>query len=473
MGLTREQMYERMRANDASFDGKFFVGVLTTGIYCLPSCRARLPKLENVRFFETEQAAVAFGLRPCKRCRPEQLGLNLEERRLEELVCQAEETPSAFKTIEEFTVRRGCGASKLNEDFRRHYHATPLAVLTRSRMTYAMRALLDTDAPIGEIALDAGFEALSAFYENFRRTTGLTPQEYRLLRSAPCFAVVLPEGFDVPRWRRYLERDSESLSERAKAGAFLFAVELADHFATIRLSIREGQVRCEIEDPRLAASAHRWLVRKLGLNQDVRGFESLMSGKPEGERLLVGGRALRIPQTGTVWEGLVWSIVGQQVNFQFAATLKRRITEVAGTKLASGLVALPNAPQIAQMEPRELQALQFSARKAEYLIGAARAVASGELPVEDMPLMPASKVERMLLARSGIGPWSANYLMMRACGFMDCTPLGDTGLTSGLQTLFNLETRPDQRATIELMRRFAPYRSLATYHLWNLLSDSR
>lgn len=462
-------MYERMLASDASYNGRFYTGVLTTGVYCLPSCGARKPKRQNVKFFFSAEDAVAFGLRACKRCRPEAFGLHLEEQALERFVADLRVRPSSVKNAEDLGVKLKRGTSKLNEDFRRHFHATPAAVLTRARIDWSRKALVAGDAPIGEIAVDAGFESLSTFYDNFRRASGLAPQEYRSLRTATCFVVPLPDGFDVSRWVRYLKRDTESVSEReTEAGAFQFAVRLEGRPTCVTISIRDGSVRCNVEKG-LGVAAHHWLIRKLGLQQDVRTFESL--DLPEVRKLLVRGRALRIPQTGSVWEGLVWSIVGQQVNIRFAATLKRHLTELAGDRLENGMVCLPSMERVAEMEVVDLLPHQFSAKKAEYLIDAARMAARGELPLEELPDMPATKVERTLLAMRGIGPWSANYLMMRACGFMDCTPIGDTGLTSGLQRLFELELRPDAAKTVDLMRRFAPHRSLATYHIWNSLSE--
>ena len=147
---------------------------------------------------------------------------------------------------------------------------------------------------------------------------------------------------------------------------------------------------------------------------------------------------------------------------------QRRLFELAGSRQEDGLIAPPKPAALAELDPRDLAPLQFSRSKAEYLIGAARRIADGTLDLEDLRAMSATRAERKLLELHGLGPWSVNYLMMRALGFADCIPLGDTGVTSGLQALFKLEERPDVDATRRLMSVFSPFRSLATAHLWQL-----
>jgi 3-methyladenine DNA glycosylase/8-oxoguanine DNA glycosylase len=123
---------------------------------------------------------------------------------------------------------------------------------------------------------------------------------------------------------------------------------------------------------------------------------------------------------------------------------------------------------VARLDYADLTARQFSRRKAEYLIDSARLIAAGTLDAESLPDAPPDVVRERLMAIRGFGAWSTNYVMMRGCGFPDCVPLGDTGLTSGLQSFFGLPKRPDANETLALMEPFVPYRSLATFHLWML-----
>jgi AraC family transcriptional regulator of adaptative response / DNA-3-methyladenine glycosylase II len=213
--------------------------------------------------------------------------------------------------------------------------------------------------------------------------------------------------------------------------------------------------------------AHALVIGLLGLDQDAAAFARL--AKKLGLARLVAGRAeLRISQTSSVFDGVLWSIIGQQINFPFACLLKRRLFERAGTLLPNGLYAPPTPSAVAALDPADLLPLQFSRQKADYVIATARLVAGGTLDLESLRAMSATRAERTLLAVRGLGPWSVNYLMMRALGFADCVPYGDTSVTSTLQDLFKLDERPDIDATRRLMSVFSPYRSLATSHLWQL-----
>jgi AraC family transcriptional regulator of adaptative response / DNA-3-methyladenine glycosylase II len=205
----------------------------------------------------------------------------------------------------------------------------------------------------------------------------------------------------------------------------------------------------------------------LGLGQDAGAFARL--AKRLGfERLVADRPELRIVQTSTVFEGLLWAIIGQQINMPFAFLLRRRLTEIAGERLDANLYAAPSPAAVAALSVADLLPLQFSRQKAGYVIATARLITEGKLDLEALREASATRAERALLSVHGLGPWSVNYLMMRSLGFADCVPYGDTGVTRGLQTLMNLEERPDVSATRRLMSVFAPWRSLATAHLWQL-----
>lgn len=479
-------MYARLLAGDASCNGRFFTGVLTTGIYCLPSCKARKPKPENVRFFPTCEAARAAGLRACRKCHPDDFARGADPvlADIETLVGEIRARPAAFADARAIVQRSGFGATRLFELLRLHYHATPADLLLRARIAAARERLLATDAGLLRIATDVGFESVSVFHAHFRQLNGLTPAAYRELPDASRFVISLPPGYPLGYLRRALSRDTHSITERLEGDRYTAAVQLSTGPALLTLDLSPEEIRAHIapafpqptssisrsDSTRLtpsATEAHALAIGLLGLEQDAAAFARL-ARKLGLARLVAGRPELRIAQTPSVFDGLLWSIIGQQINFPFACQLKRRLIERAGTPLANGLYAPPTPADVAELEPADLLPLKFSRQKADYVIATARLVAAGTLDLAALRAMSATRAERTLLEIRGLGPWSVNYLMMRALGFADCVPLGDTGVTSGLLDLLRLEERPDIDATRRLMAMFSPHRSLATAHLWQL-----
>ena len=179
--LNDAEMYERILACDAAWDGRFYVGVVTTGIYCRPSCRVRKPLRKNVRFFVTPQEARVAGLRPCRRCHPDDFanGEDIDRDEVLALVAEVEANPERFDSVEAVVARSGYGATRLFETFRRILGVTPAAVLNAARIEQAQRLLRETDESVLSVALASGYRSVSAFHRRFKLATGLTPQEYR------------------------------------------------------------------------------------------------------------------------------------------------------------------------------------------------------------------------------------------------------------------------------------------------------
>ena len=466
MRMTDATMYARVLAGDSAYNGRFFTGVLTTGIYCLPSCKARKPRRENVRFFPTCESARESGLRACKKCHPDDFARGADPvlESIESLVAEIRVSPAAFADARAVVHRSGFGQTRAFELFRQHYHTTPADLLVRARINRAKQRLLATRSGLLAIAGDVGFESLSVFHDQFRQRNGLTPAAYRDLSEARTFTITLPESYPLHYLRRALSRDIHSVNERLTGEAYVGAVQLSSGPAVLTLRLAPSVIHAEISAGS-AVEAHAVVIGLLGLDQDAAAFARL--AKKLGLARLVAGRAeLRISQTTSVFDGVLWSIIGQQINFPFACLLKRRLFERTGTLLPNGLFAPPTPAAVAALDPSELLPLQFSRQKADYVIAIARLITQGQLDLESLRAMSATRAERTLLSIRGLGPWSVNYLMMRALGFADCVPYGDTSVTSNLQELFQLEERPDIDATRRLMAVFSPYRSLATNHLW-------
>ncbi len=478
MDLSRQTMLDRMLHSDAAYNGRFLTGVVTTGIFCLPSCRARKPKPENVKFFARPEEAEAAGLRPCKRCRPDLFYRDCDPDRLlvEDLVARLRADPAAFGNVGDLVRDSGVGSSKLNELFRRHYHTTPAEMIGHERIERACRELVTTRRPIADIGFDVGYETLSAFNENFRERTRMSPRSYRRLAAAERFEIELPAWFQARRVLAYLGRDPASLTEVVEGDVLRFAIDADGGPVSVAAAVGPGKARCRLEPsgamaPGCGRAVHRLLLRLLGLTIDPQPFERRMRRSTEHARLIAGRRGLTIPQTRDVVDALVWVVVGQQISLPVALALRRRLTGLAGTRVSDRLFVPPTADALARLDQAELEAIGFSRRKAEYLLGIARAVVAGALDPQGLRERTATEIERKLLEVRGLGPWSVHYLMMRALALADCVPLGDVALAKSLMQFFDLPERPRGPQTIELMQPFSPYRSLATFHLWTRLGD--
>ncbi|HSR54383.1 MAG TPA: Ada metal-binding domain-containing protein, partial [Acidobacteriota bacterium] len=385
MTLTRERMLDRMLASDSNFDGRFITGVLSTGIFCLPSCRARKPKPENVRFFPNPKEASRAGLRPCKRCRPDLFyrGRDPQRERLVEVIESLRRNPARYRHVADLADEAGIGTSKLNQQVRRYYQSTPAALLLRYRLRMARRMLLQGGDKVADVAFACGFESLSVFNQQFRRSQRMTPSSHRALRQADSFVIDLPAPYPLAFMLDYWGRDPESLSERVAGRTLRLALRLDERPLAVQVDFQSGAAVCRLLDgaprPGSAARVHGRLLAMLGLDQDPRPFQAALTGQPRLAPLLrLPG--LRIPRLAGRVEGLIWVIVGQQVNLPFAYSLRRTLYRLAGTSTPSGLTAAPRPQDLAGLDIEDLRRRRFSRQKASYLIGVGEALLNNEVP---------------------------------------------------------------------------------------------
>lgn len=281
--------------------------------------------------------------------------------------------------------------------------------------------------------------------------------------------IPLPAGYR-PDWVfKYHGRDPEGPTERVSGSRLTKAVEIGGRPVILDMRIGDQAVDVTTE-PALHGDgliqAERIVARMLGLTGDPTGFEARAAAEPAVARLIGDRFGLRFPLSATIFEGLVWAIVGQQVNLKFAATLRRTVIELAGKPAPGGMIVHPGPVAVAVLDPEELGRRKFSRAKAAYLVGAATAIAEGRLDLKALLSLPAEDAAARFAGIKGIGPWTANYVLLRACGHPDVVPAGDAGLAAGLQAYFGLDRRPTPEEQRSLMAPFAPHRSYATGHFW-------
>ncbi len=466
-----DALYRQFLLRDPADNGKFLTGVISTGIYCLPSCPARRPKRENVRFFRVPEDARKSGLRPCFRCRPDSFyrGEEFHESLFEQTVARVLRDPAAFSGIPQVARAAGLSRTALNDLFREHGHESPGAFLRRVRVEIACRLLENGAKPI-DAASGAGYGSASAFHDQFTSRTGVTPAAYAALRTESSFTVRLPADYRIREVLDFFGRDKESISERVASNGFTKCFEADGETVAVHVEFTKDSAICKT-DPGCSFAAHRAVRRMLGFESDAAAFGRQFYRDSALGTMFQRQSGLRIPCTPEPWEALGWAIMGQQISLQAAVTLRRGLILKLGRAHSSGLRAFPMPEAVAAADVDLLRSLKFSASKADYLLAAARAVASGEVPLNKFRELSARHAARLLGSIRGVGPWTVQYVFLRGIAFADCLPAGDAGLARGLAAV--LGARPDERGVREALDRFAPFRSLAACHVWASLGDSK
>lgn len=470
--------FDRAAAQAGRYDGKFIIGVLTTKIYCLPSCRARPPKPENIRLFKTESEAIAAGLRACKRCRPDLYyrGEDSDLSLFEGLAARLRKNPEGFADTAALAASAGVSQTKLGALMRDHAHLTPAAWLRRARVRAACRLLSGRAARIADIGFAVGFESESVFHRQFLALTRMTPGAWRALKDSSVFVLHLPAGWRAAEILAYHGRDPDSRCERVVGNRIFKALSTADGAVILEIALEGENAWCRLHGPRAFSPttmefAHGAALRMLGLTGEVASFESRAARDAELARLLGSRRGLRVPMTATAFDGLCWAIIGQQINVKFAAALRRELLVLVGEPVED-MLAHPEPARVAALDAGDLAKRRYSRSKAAYLIEAARKAAERRLPVDSLGEGSAVAAEKALKSVRGIGTWTARYMLLRGAGFADCAPVGDSALAAALQRLNGLEERPDHAQVDALMADYAPHRSLATCHLWASLKEA-
>ena len=475
--LPKPFTWDRTAARAGKLNGKFIIGVMTTGIYCLPCCPARQPKPENVRIFKTEEEAKAAGLRACKRCRPDLFYRGEDENiaLFDGLSARVRAEPQNFTDVSALAKACGVSQTKLGDLFREHAHLAPASWLRRERVRSAYAHLLGGEEKVVDVGFSVGFESESVFHRQFLALARMTPGAYRALKGSSVFLLHLPSGYRPQEILAYHGRDPESPCERSDGNKLWKALMTPDGSTVLEVSFENDGAWCRVDGRRKLgresmAQLHAAALKMLGLTHETTQFESRMARDPR-MALFNRRRGMRVPAIPTGFDGLCWAIIGQQINVKFAASLRREIINLAGEEAGGGMRTHPAPDRVAEMSVAMLSKRRYSRSKADYLIGAAKEVAEGRLNIEGMMDGSATDAERKLKAVHGIGTWTARYAMLRG-GFADCAPVGDSALATALQRFHGRDERPDHDEVHTMMAAFAPNRSLATVHLWASLKDA-
>jgi AraC family transcriptional regulator of adaptative response / DNA-3-methyladenine glycosylase II len=475
MILDPDQCYRALRTHDARFDGRFFVGVGTTRIYCRPVCTARTPLARNCAFFPSAAAAEARGYRPCLRCRPElapgYASVDANRRLAQAAASLIEDGRLEEASLADLAARLEVTDRHLRRVFRQEFGVSPVAYAQTQRLLLAKRLLTDTALPVLDVAMASGFASLRRFNDLFRSRYRMTPGELR--RAAPARADAARLAFDLAYRPPYdWEAMLAFLGRRAIAG--VEAIAGRRYRRTVRLE-RGGRAHAgwiEVApSPRRAAlrvSASASLAGAVpALLAGVKTFLDL-SARPDEIAAALGPLArahpgLRLAGALDGFEVAVRAILGQQVTVAAGTTLAGRFAAAFGEPIPTpfpGVTRLfPPAGRIAQVAPPDIAALGIIAARARAIVALARAVDSGALRLE--PSAPVDETLARLEALPGVGPWTAQYIAMRALAWPDAFPHPDVAVLKAMGVKAG-------RAPA-LAESWRPWRSYAVLHLWKSL----
>lgn len=466
--------YEAVKARDPRFDGVFFVGVSTTGVYCRPVCRVRTPGRDRCTFFPNAASAEAAGYRPCLRCRPELApGASPQEapRRIANAAwARIEAGALTGSSVAELAGELGLSVRQLHRVVEAEYGVSPLALAQTQRLLLAKQLLTDTSLKVVDVAFASGFSSLRQFNRLFREQYRLSP---RALRQRPTpratDGIVLKLGFRPPlAWLplvRFLAGRSGTRTEHLEGARYVRSVRLGEH---------RGYIAAEPVGPSLlgvevAASLlpvlpelRARLLRLFDLAADPATIEACLRPHVELAPSLRSAAGLRVPGALSGFELALRAVLGQQVTVKAATTIYGRFVSTFGAPVITPLAPVdrtpPEAADVANASLQQLIDHGLTQRRAQSVQALSRAVADGQLRLD--PPADFAAVRAALLELPGIGPWTAEYVAMRALGDPDAFPHQDLGLLRACGL-----TQP--KALLARAETWRPWRAYAALHLWH------
>ncbi|HME71823.1 MAG TPA: AlkA N-terminal domain-containing protein [Myxococcota bacterium] len=483
MELDAVHCYRALRSRDRRFDGRFFTGVTTTGIYCRPVCPAPAPRRENVRFFPCAAAAEDAGFRPCLRCRPETApgtpawqGTSAVVSRGLRLIREGALDGGA---VAELATRLGIGERQLRRLFLRHLGTSPLSLARARRLHFARTLLDETDLPMTEIAFAAGFQSIRQFNHALRACFGESPRRLRARRRSPAVVqsdvVTLRLAYRPPLdWDallRFLAARATPGVEWVDGGIYRRTVEM--HGAPGTIEVAKGAdgshlvLRARLGDPAGLIEAVDRVRRIFDLTADplcIAGDLARGAG-PRLRAALKGRPGLRVLGAWDGFELAVRAVLGQQISVAGASTLCGRLVEAFGKPISFGRGLTHLFPTPDALASADIAAIGLPQARANALRALARAVANQTLRLDAARGLD-DAIAR-LCSVPGIGEWTAHYIAMRAFGEPDAFPASDLGLRKALAG----EKAPLSAAEVaSLAEAWRPWRAYAAMALWNDLS---
>ena len=490
--------YRALQARDARFDGCFFTGVTSTGIYCRSVCAVKTPKRENCRFFSHPAQAESAGFRPCLRCRPElaphALVWSMQDatsilahqaaRMLDEPEAWGNASDRAQPVVSALAARLGVSDRHLRRIFEKHFSVSPLQYLQTRRLLTAKQLLADTQLPVAQIALVSGFASVRRFNTVFVERYGLNPSQLRRSGAAvermqgmaiqlgyrPPYDITVMGSFLAQRQVNAIESIATTADGMCASRTFSIKIGQITHAGWLRAEFvpERHHVRLHVSDslhgvlPMVIHRVRAWL----DLDADPQAIHRVLHTRfPHSE-------GLRVPGTLDGFELAVRAVLGQQITVAAARTLAQRLVDAFSEPISTPIPELtrlfPSAAVLAHLSGDALGQLGIVKQRQNAILALARAVADGQLHLHGGAQV--RNTIEALKALPGIGDWTAQYIAMRALRWPDAFPAGDVALHKALGVHDAPNVRLATLAAEAASQSWKPWRSYAVLRAWAELS---
>ena len=477
-------LYSALSARDPRFDGVFFVGVTSTDVYCRPICPARTPKAANCRFFASPQEAEHAGFRPCLRCRPELAPGNApidDGQRIAQVIVQR---------LEEGTFDEGSGLEQIADAFelssrqvrrivQRELGVPPIQLLLTRRLLLAKQLLTETALPVTDIAFASGFSSLRRFNDAFTRRYDMPPTRLRKHAADDGAQITMAQTSTLRlSYRPPYDWDGVLAFLRARALKGIEQVDDTSYARTVALGDARGWIKVTKSakhDALMVEFAHSLTPVLPALLARVRSLFDL-NARPDmiGKQLkkdpvlapsVRANAGLRVPGAFNGFEMGVRAIVGQQVTVRAATTIAGRFVEAFGEPVITPFAELdritPSFVRVAAASVDDIARLGIVATRARSIIALAKAQKTGGLALDGGTHHDPGDFVTRLTELPGIGPWTAQYIAMRALPWPDAFPKEDVVVRNNLGGLTAREAEARSM-------RWRPWRSYAVMHVWRM-----
>ncbi len=489
--LTAASCYRALAAKDARFDGVFFTGVKTTGIYCRPVCSVKTPRESSCVFFSTAAAAEAAGFRPCLRCRPElapyALQQNLAHAVWQRIAAGALNDGDTERLAEEV----GLSSRQLRRVLLQHFGVTPIELAQTQRLLFAKKLLQETRLPMSDVAYAAGFGSIRRFNALFLSRYGMAPTAIRRAVEKPsdhgADAITLRLAYRPPfAWDdmlRYLagraipgvEAVDNSGPGVSGIPCYMRSVRLGEVAGWLRVTHLPARNQLELSLSVTLAHGLMPLVARVRSQFDLDANPEMIAAHLSTDPLLAmqmdRAPGLRVPGAFDVFELAIRAVLGQQVSVAGATTLSgrlvRRFGDAAETPFAAVTHHFPTPAQLADANVADIAAIGMPASRAEAIRNLAEFAVHGGLLMK--PGTSLQDAIAQLKSVHGIGEWTAQYIAMRALRFADAFPAGDLGLQKAAMEAEDAK-RLTEKQLLTRAASWSPWRGYAALLLWHSLN---